>query len=98
MQEYPKWVATVQTVWLAIGAILIFGGESFGLNLPPFLLQVFSEEGWSITFQVIGAILAFIQFIRVAIQAKKDGTEMEVASASSGRVSKYLINPFKLAA
>lgn len=93
MNNLPSWVTKVTSTWVAIGAFLVVLGTQ-GINLPDVLADIFSQTFVDAFLQVIGAVLTFVQFVRV-IFAKK-GEEGAVQILSKNDKIKFALNPFKL--
>lgn len=92
MENLPKWVAKVTSVWVAIGSFLVILGTQ-GVTLPEWAPELFSQFFVDSFLQVFGAVITFIQVLR-GIFASQPSADVQILSA--GQKRSFAINPFKL--
>lgn len=93
MGNLPPWVAKVTAAWVAIGTLLVVIGAQ-GVALPEQVTAIFSQEFVDATMQVVGAVLAYYQFVRGIFATKEPAGEVQILTAGKKRA--FALNPFKL--
>lgn len=88
----PSWIAKWSAAWIGVGTLLmIFGAQ--GVAVPQFLIDLFSQKTAEAVTVFIGAVIAFLQFVRT-LAPKSDA---QIHARSAGNKWAWA-NPFKIAA
>lgn len=93
----PDWAVTAQTIWVALGSLLIVFAAQ-GIGIPEVLLEIFSQATVDAILAVVGSVIVFVQYVRNNILTKLKDDEGEVQVLSTGAKVMYFVNPFKLRA
>lgn len=89
----PNWVTRLQNAWVALGALLIVLGAQ-GVQVPQFILNIFSQEFVDNTLVVVGSVFTYIQYIRGQVLAGVKNS-VAVMALSVEKVRAFGLNPFK---
>lgn len=89
----PNWVTRLQNAWVALGALLIVLGAQ-GVQVPQFILNIFSQEFVDNTLVVVGGVFTYIQYIRGQVLASVKNS-VAVMALSVEKVRAFGLNPFK---
>jgi hypothetical protein len=92
MDNLPGWVKKTHNMWLGVSAFLVISVAQ-GIEIPDFLLSIFSEDFWNATIGAISTVIAYFQYVRGEFAKKVAETQIRVQSVRSKLM--YIVNPFK---
>lgn len=103
MDKFKNIVTKVLAFWAGIGTLLITFGSTGTIDVPEFLLQLFSVEFTSLlqeTFDAIikalGLVILVAQTVRGYFAVKEvDSNSIQAKILNKKQVAKLYFNPFK---